>query len=53
MRELDAVQVQEELDDLLDAVERGESIKIVRNGRVIARLLPHQQDEPVRVKSEA
>jgi prevent-host-death family protein len=40
MREIDALTAQEDLDELLAAVLRGESIAITRNGRRIARLEP-------------
>ena len=40
MREVKSSEAKTHLPQLLDAVERGESIVITRHGRVIARLAP-------------
>jgi prevent-host-death family protein len=48
MREVQASQAKTHLPDLLDQVERGETIVITRHGRPIARLVPEsgrRQDE--------
>lgn len=40
MREIKSSEAKTHLPELLDAVERGESIVITRHGRAIARLAP-------------
>jgi prevent-host-death family protein len=48
MREIQASEAKTHLPQLLDAVERGETIVITRHGRAIARLVPeaeHRQAE--------
>ena len=48
MREIQASQAKVHLLELLDAVERGETLIITRHGRRIARIVPetgHQQQE--------
>ncbi len=48
MREIQASQAKVHLLELLDAVERGETLIITRHGRRIARIAPekgHQQQE--------
>lgn len=40
MREIQASEAKTHLPQLLDAVERGETIVITRHGRAIARLVP-------------
>jgi prevent-host-death family protein len=40
MREVQAANAQTHLPQLLDAVERGETIVIIRHGRPVARLVP-------------
>ncbi|MCC6586283.1 MAG: type II toxin-antitoxin system prevent-host-death family antitoxin [Bryobacterales bacterium] len=48
MREIQASQAKTHLLELLDAVERGETLIITRRGRRIARIAPetgHQQQE--------
>lgn len=45
MRELDYAQVQDEFDTLLDAVAKGERVRILRNGTAIARLVPCEPEE--------
>ncbi|MGH6857828.1 MAG: type II toxin-antitoxin system Phd/YefM family antitoxin [Methylocella sp.] len=40
MREIQASEAKTHLPQLLDAVERGETILITRHGRAIARLIP-------------
>jgi prevent-host-death family protein len=47
-REIPASEAKAHLSELLDAVERGETIAITRHGRRIARLVPdadHRQEE--------
>jgi prevent-host-death family protein len=39
-REVTVDELRDQLDDILDAVERGESVSIRRNGRNIAALQP-------------
>jgi prevent-host-death family protein len=46
MREIQALEAQQELDQLLDAVERGEEIIIKRNGKKVAWLVPVAPAEP-------
>jgi prevent-host-death family protein len=40
MREIEASEAKAHLPQLLDEIERGESIVITRHGRAIARLIP-------------
>ena len=40
MREIQASEAKTHLPQLLDEIERGESIIITRHGRAIARLIP-------------
>ncbi len=40
VKEVDAVEVRDNLDSLLDLVERGEEIIITRNGKGVARFVP-------------
>lgn len=43
MREVQASEAKTHLPQLLDAVERGETIVITRHGRAIARLVPEAE----------
>ena len=43
MREVQASEAKAHLPQLLDAVERGETIVITRHGRPIARIVPEAQ----------
>jgi prevent-host-death family protein len=43
MREIQASEAKAHLPQLLDAVERGETIVITRHGRAIARIVPEAQ----------
>ena len=48
MHEIQAAEAKTHLSQLLDAVERGETIVITRHGRAIARIVPeldHRQAE--------
>ena len=40
IRTVQVTEAQDQLPALLDLVERGDSIRIVRNGRVVARIIP-------------
>jgi prevent-host-death family protein len=40
MREIEAFEVKNKLEQLLDWVEAGEEVVITRRGRVVARLVP-------------
>jgi prevent-host-death family protein len=40
MREIEAFEVKNKLEQLLDLVEAGEEVVITRRGRVVARLVP-------------
>ena len=40
MREIQASEAETHLEQLLDEVERGETLIIIRHGRAIARLVP-------------
>ncbi len=46
MREIAASDAEAHLPELLDSVERGESIVITRYGRPIARLVPEHDRRP-------
>jgi prevent-host-death family protein len=43
MREVQASEVKTHLTELLDEVERGETLVITRHGRPIARIIPETQ----------
>lgn len=43
MRKVQASQAKTHLPELLDAVERGETVMITRHGQAIARLVPEPQ----------
>ena len=43
MQEIEASVAQARLDELLDAVVRGETFVITRHGKAIARLLPDEE----------
>jgi prevent-host-death family protein len=43
MRQITASEVQTDLLELLDDVERGETVIITRNGRPIARIVPEAE----------
>jgi len=47
MREIAASEAKTHLPQLLDAVERGETLVITRHGRPIARLVPEQDKRRV------
>jgi len=49
MREVQASEAKTHLPQLLDEVERGETIIITRHGRAIARIIPeaHQRQEEI------
>ncbi|MGA3070813.1 MAG: type II toxin-antitoxin system prevent-host-death family antitoxin [Terracidiphilus sp.] len=57
MRTIPASKAQADLDRILDEVERGESILISRNGRIVARIDPVAKAEsavdPEQVKQAA
>jgi antitoxin (DNA-binding transcriptional repressor) of toxin-antitoxin stability system len=40
MRDVDANEAEQMLDQLLDEIERGEAVRILRGGKPIARLTP-------------
>ena len=42
MKQFQASEVKAKLAELLDEVERGETIRITRHGKAIARLVPEQ-----------
>jgi len=44
VKELDLAEFIAQFDELVDAAERGETFRIFRNGRPIARLEPHQEE---------
>jgi prevent-host-death family protein len=46
MREVEASEAQAQLSQLLDDVEQGETIVIVRHGRPVARLVPYAAMQP-------
>ncbi len=48
MRDVQASAAKTHLPELLDAVERGETIRITRHGRAVARIVPepeHRREE--------
>ena len=51
MREIQASEAKTHLPQLLDAVERGETIVITRHGRAIARLIPEVSQRQAEIKS--
>ena len=42
LKEVDFAELVERFDELFDAAERGETFRIFRNGRPVARMGPHQ-----------
>ena len=53
MTELDFQEVIERFDEILDAVERGETFCIFRNGRPVALLEPHAPLRPAQTDISA
>jgi predicted nucleotidyltransferase len=53
MRKVNASELRTELFSLLDAVERGEAINVVRNGRVVATLKPPASEEKPEIDKKA
>ncbi|MGO9848410.1 MAG: type II toxin-antitoxin system Phd/YefM family antitoxin, partial [Methylocella sp.] len=51
MREIHASEAKTHLPQLLDAVERDETIVITRHGRAIARLVPEVSQRQAEIKS--
>jgi prevent-host-death family protein len=51
MREVQASEAKTHLPQLLDDVERGETIVITRHGRPIARLVPDEDDRQARSRA--
>jgi prevent-host-death family protein len=49
MRHVQSSEAKAHLSDLLDAVERGETIVITRHGRPIARLVPEADRQQERI----
>ena len=45
MREIQASEAETHLEQLLDEVERGETLVITRDGRAIARLVPEMEKD--------
>ena len=43
MREIQALEAKARLSQLLDEVERGETVVITRHGRAVARIIPEAQ----------
>lgn len=50
MREIQSSEAKTHLPQLLDAVERGETIVITRHGRAIARLVPEVEGRAAEVR---
>ncbi len=50
VREIQASQAKARLSQLLDEVERGETIVITRHGRAIARIIPEAQRRQQEIK---
>jgi prevent-host-death family protein len=53
MREVQASEAKTHLPQLLDAVERGETIVITRHGRSIARLVPEHRVRQEQIEAAA
>jgi prevent-host-death family protein len=53
MREVQASEAKTHLPQLLDAVERGETIVITRHGRSIARLVPERRVRQEQINAAA
>jgi prevent-host-death family protein len=51
MREIQASEAKTHLPQLLDAVERGETIVITRHGRAIARLVPEAEHRQAEIRT--
>jgi prevent-host-death family protein len=51
MREIQASEAKTHLPQLLDAVERGETIIITRHGRAVARLIPEHRVHQDRISA--
>jgi prevent-host-death family protein len=51
MREIQASEAKTHLPQLLDAVERGETIIITRHGRSVARLVPEHRIRQERISA--
>lgn len=53
MREIDAFEAKNKLSMLLDEVERGEEVLIIRHGKPVARLLPDRPADTDRARAAA
>ena len=51
MREIQASEAKTHLPQLLDAVERGETVIITRHGRAIARLVPETERRQAEIRT--
>ena len=51
MREIQASEAKAKLPQLLDDVERGETLVITRHGKAIARLVPEVDDRRARIEA--
>jgi prevent-host-death family protein len=51
MREIQSSEAKTHLPQLLDAVERGETIIITRHGRAIARLVPEREYRQAEIRA--
>jgi prevent-host-death family protein len=51
MREIQASEAKTHLPQLLDAVERGETIVITRHGRAIARIVPEAEHRQAEIRT--
>lgn len=49
MRDIQASEAKTHLPQILDAVERGESVRITRHGRPIARIVPETDRRQVEI----
>jgi antitoxin (DNA-binding transcriptional repressor) of toxin-antitoxin stability system len=45
MKTLDVRELQHHLGSHLDEIERGETIEVRRRGKIIARIVPHSEEE--------
>jgi prevent-host-death family protein len=51
MREIQASEAKTHLPQLLDAVERGETVVITRHGRAIARIVPEAEHRQAEIRT--
>ena len=50
MKQIEAAEAEARFEELVDQVERGETVIIMRNGKPIARLVPDEEARQERVR---